>query len=139
MSRPKNTTAPPKAQQLPKSLAECAGFEYFEVQVVGADAGFKHSYPGLLDEAIAKELKSMLEPEVYPNSVGIIWAAGWADQFEGFLRTDGVMTDLIKSVRSAERPGNELRARLGQFGPYEGYAPRSARSEIVARDSEVLP
>lgn len=137
--QPKNTTAPPKAQHLPKSLAECAGFEYFEVQVIYEEAGFKHSYPGLLDEDFAKELKAMLEPEVYPNPVRIIWAGGWAPEFDRFLRMDGFMTDLIKSVRSAELPGNELRARLGQFGPYEGYAPRSAQSQNVAPDTEVQP
>lgn len=132
---PKNSTPPKKAQHLAKSLVECAGFEYFKVIVAFEDTGCGHSYPGLLDEEIAKELKSMLDPDVYPNPVRIIWAAGWAAEFDRFLRMDGFMTDLIKSVRSAERPGNELRARLGQFGSYEGYAPQNAQSENVARDS----
>jgi len=134
-----NSTTPSKAQHPRRLLAECAGFEYFEVQVVYEEAGFKHSYPGLLDEEVAKELKAILEPEVYPNPVRIVWAGGWAPEFDRFLRMDGFMTDLIKSVRSAERPGNELRARLGQFGSYEGYAPQNTQSEIVAQDSGVQP
>ncbi|TWR71854.1 hypothetical protein [Pseudomonas marginalis] len=139
MSHPKNTTAPPKAQHLPRSLSDRAGFTYFEVQVVYEEAGFKRSYPGVLDEAIARELKSILEQDVSPRSVRIIWAAGWSAEFEEFLRMDERMTDLIKSVRSAERPGYELCSRLGQFGPYVGYAPRSAQSQNVAPDTEVQP
>jgi len=139
MSHLKSTTAPPKAQHLPRSLSDRAGFTYFEVQVVYEEAGFKRSYPGVLDEAVARELKSILEQEVSPHSVRIIWAAGWSAEFEEFLRVDERMTDLIKSVRSAERPGFELCARLGQFGPYEGYSPHSVQSENVARNSGVQP
>ncbi len=117
---PKNTTAPPKAQHLPRSVADRTGFTYFQVQVVCEETGSKRPYPGVLDEAIAQELKSILEQEVSPHSVRIIWAAGWSAEFEEFLRMDERMTDLIKSVRSAERPGYELCARLGQFGDYEG-------------------
>jgi hypothetical protein len=139
MSHPKNTTALPKAQHLPRSLSDRTGFTYFEVQVVYEEAGFKRSYPGVFDESIARELKSILEQEVSPRSVRIIWAAGWSAEFEEFLRADERMTDLIKSVRSAERPGYELCARLGQFGPYEGYSPHSVQSENVARNSGVQP
>ena len=137
MTHPKNTTAPPKAQHLPRSVADRAGFTYFEVQVVYEEARSKRSYPGLLDEAVARELKSILEQEVCSHSVRIIWAAGWSAEFEEFLRMDERMTDLIKSVRSAERPGYELCARLGQFGPYEGYAPQNDETHNVARESEV--
>ena len=133
---PKNTTAPPEAQQAQsKRYNECQGFEYFEVQVIHAVEGFKTSYPGVLDEALAIEFKAMLDVEFEPSSVRIAWVAGWKQDIERVRRMSERMTDMIKSVRSAARPGLELRARLGQFGPYEGYAPQNAQSENVARAS----
>ncbi|MDD0969699.1 hypothetical protein [Pseudomonas aphyarum] len=135
---PKNSIAPPGAQQLaPKRPYEsCAGFDYYEVQAVYASEGFKVSYPGLLDETLAIELQGMLQPEVENNTVRIVWAAGWAQDFDRFLKMDERMTDMVRSVRSAERPGHEFLARLGQFGPYEGYAPQNGESESVARELE---
>ncbi len=139
MSYVKNTTAPPKAQHLPprQPFEARRGFTYYEVQVIYEDAGIKRTYPGVQDEALAWELKGMIEPEVAPYPVRILWIAGQEYEVERFLRMESRVTDMIKSVRSADRPGHEFMARLGQFGPYEGYAPQNAQSENVARESEV--
>lgn len=136
-----NTTAPKKAQQLPPvpRFEALRGFTYYEVQVVREAAGFKTTYPGVQDKSLALELKSMLELECAPHPVRLLWIAGQEDEVESFLRMESRVTDLIKSVRSADRPGHEFMARLGQYGPYEGYAPHSAQSENVARDSGVQP
>lgn len=118
-----NTTAPPKAQhQHPRQPFEVRrGFTYYEVQVIYKEAGFKRSYPGVQDEMLAFELKEMLEPENVPYPVRLVWIAGQEAEAERFLRMESRVTDMIKSVRSADRPGHEFMARLGQFGPYEGY------------------
>ncbi|MBA6043782.1 hypothetical protein [Pseudomonas lactis] len=139
MSHAKNTTAPSKAQHpaLRQPFEARRGFTYYEVQVIYEDAGFKRTYPGVQDEALALELKGMIEPEVAPYPVRILWIAGQEDEVESFLRMESRATDMIKSVRSADRPGQEFMARLGLFGPYEGYAPQNAQSENVARKEEV--
>lgn len=139
----------PRLFSVPKSVLiaptlppfdERAGFTYYEVRVVYEDAGFKQTYPGVLDECLALELKAMLEQEVAPYPVSISWVAGWAKGFESFLRMNDRVTDMIQSVRSAERPGHEFLARLGQFGPYEGYAPQNTQAGSVAPNlSEVRP
>lgn len=136
MSHPKNTTAPPKAQHLPprQPFEARRGFTYYEVQVVYEDVGIKRTYPGVQDESLALELKGMIELEVAPYPVRILWIAGQEEEVERFLRMESRVTDMIKSVRSADRPGHEFMARLGQFGPYEGYAPQNAQSENVARE-----
>ncbi len=142
MSHPKNTTAPPEAQlPRPQQPFEALGsFTYYEVQVVHEDAGFTRSFPGVQDECLAVELKAMPEPEVSPHAVRISWVAGQEDQVEDFLRMEDRMTDMIRSLRSAACPGHEFMARLGQFGPYEGYATQNADSKIVSRTSqEVRP
>lgn len=116
------------------------GFTYYVVQVVYAEAGLKQTYPGVLDKCTALEFKAMLEPEVYPHPVQIQWWAGMDSEFDRFLIRDERMTDMIQSVRSAERPGHEFMARLGHYGPYEGYAPQNSQSKNVALSlSEVLP
>lgn len=138
---PKNTTAPPNAQHLPpkQPFEHRRGFTYHECQVIYEDAGFKRSYPGVQDKRLALELKAMLEPEVAPYPVRVVWIAGQESDVESFLRMEERVTDMIKSVRSADRPGHEFMARLGMFGPYEGYATQSQQSENVSRDSgEVL-
>ncbi|RMT70392.1 hypothetical protein ALP43_02492 [Pseudomonas azotoformans] len=136
VSVPKSVSITPTAQPFDGR----AGFTYYEVQVVYEDAGLKQTYPGVLDECLALELKAMLEPEVAPYPVRISWVAGWAKGFENFLRMNDRVTDMIQSVRSAERPGHEFLARLGQFGPYEGYAPQNSQAESVAPNlSEVRP
>lgn len=118
-----STTAPPKAQhQPPRQPFEVRrGFTYYEVQVIYKESGFKRSYPGVQDEMLALELKEMLEPENVPYPVRLVWIAGQEAEAERFLRMESRVTDMIKSVRSADRPGHEFMARLGQFGPYEGY------------------
>jgi hypothetical protein len=89
------------------------GFTYYVVQVVYAEAGLKQTYPGVLDECMALELKAMLEQEVSPCPVQIQW---WAGMDHEFL------------------------ARLGFFGLYEGYVPQNIQSENVApKSSEVQP
>ena len=62
VSVPKSVSITPTVQ----SFDERAGFTYYEVQVVYEDAGLKQTYPGVLDECLALELKAMLEPEVAP-------------------------------------------------------------------------
>lgn len=134
---PKNTTAPPGAQHIPVELPTWngGGFEYWEVQVRYETEGRKVIYPGVLDKDLAYEFQEMLRDEVQPGVVTIIWAAGVAPEYELFeLRSDR-MRDLIVSVRSAVRPGYEFLARLGQFGPYEGYATQNDESENVSRTS----
>ena len=134
---PENSTTPSEAQHQPprQPFEHRKGFTYYEVQVIYEDAGFKRSYPGVQDKSLALELKTMIEPEVAPYPVRIVWAGGHEDEVERFLRMEGRVTDMIKSVRSADCPGREFMARLGQFGPYEGYAPQNAQSENVARAS----
>lgn len=124
-----NITAPSKAQH-PRSMQRISaiqGFTYYEVQVIYEDAGFKRSYPGVQDESLALELKAMLEPENAPYPVRLAWIAGQEAEVERFLRMESRVIDMIKSVRTADRPGHEFMARLGQFGPYEGYAGGSAQ------------
>jgi hypothetical protein len=129
MTHPENTTAPPKAQQsVPRQpFEDRRGFTYYEVQVIYEDAGLKQTYPGMQDETLALELKAMIEPEVAPYPVRILWIAGHGDESGDFLRMESRVTDMIKSVRSADRPGHEFMARLGQFGPYTGLAGGSAQ------------
>ncbi|WP_236218202.1 hypothetical protein [Pseudomonas rhodesiae] len=116
------------------------GFTYFVVQVVYAEAGLKQTYPGVLDKGVALELKAMLEQDVSPCPVQIQWWAGMDDEFDSFLIVNDRMEDMVHSVRSAERPGHEFLARLGFFGPYEGYAPQNSQAESVAPNlSEVRP
>ncbi|NWB08931.1 hypothetical protein HX862_13550 [Pseudomonas sp. D5002] len=116
------------------------GFTYYVVQVVYAEAGLKQTYPGVLDKCMALELKALLEQEVSPCPVQIQWWAGMGDEFDSFLIRNKRMEDMIQSVRSAERPGHEFLARLGFFGPYEGYTPQSSRTGIVAPNlSEARP
>lgn len=116
------------------------GFTYYAVQVVYAEAGLKQTYPGVLDKCMALELKALLEQEVSPCPVQIQWWAGMGDEFDSFLIGNERMEDMIQSVRSAERPGHEFLARLGFFGPYEGYAPQNLQSENAAPNSlEVRP
>lgn len=119
----KNTIAPPKAQHLPlrQRPEPLRGFTYYSVQVIYEDAGIKRTYPGVQDEALALELKAMLEPEHGHRPVRLLWIAGQEEEAESFLRMESRVTDLIKSVRSEDRPGHEFMARLGEFGPYEGY------------------
>ncbi len=139
MSHQKNTTVRPKAQHRPSRPRPepLRGFTYYEVQVLYEDAGLKRTYPGVQDKHLALELKGMLEPEHAPYPVRLLWIAGQEEEVESFLRMEYRVTDMIKSVRSADRPGHEFMARLGQFGSYEGYAPRSAQSENVAGESGV--
>lgn len=136
-----NTTAAPKAQHRPlrQPFEATRGFTFYEVQVVYEDAGTKLTFPGVQDESLALELKEMIEPEVAPYPVRILWIAGQGEEVERFLRMESRVTDMIKSVRSADRPGQEFMARLGRFGPYEGYAPRSAQAQNVAQESGVQP
>ncbi|MCJ7957239.1 MAG: hypothetical protein MUW57_11980 [Pseudomonas sp.] len=136
-----NSTTPLKAQHLPSRQRPepLRGFTYYSVQVIYDDAGLKRTYPGVQDKHLALELKEMLEPENAPYPVRLLWIAGQENEVDAFLRMESRVIDMIKSVRSAERPGHEFMARLGQFGPYEGYAPRSEQSENVARDSGVRP
>lgn len=116
------------------------GFTYYVVQVVYVEAGLKQTYPGVLDECMALELKAMLEQEVSPCPVQIQWWAGMDDEFDNFLAKNERMEDMIRSARSAERPGHEFLARLGYFGLYEGYAPQKIQSENVAlKSAEVQP
>lgn len=116
------------------------GFTYYVVQVVYAEAGLKQTYPGVLDKSVALELKALLEQEISPCPVQIQWWAGMDDEFDAFLIGNERMEDMIKSVRSADRPGHEFLARLGFFGPYEGCAPQNSRAESVALNlSEVRP
>ncbi|WP_219268851.1 hypothetical protein [Pseudomonas sp. Xaverov 259] len=114
----KNVTASPTAQ----SFEARRGFTYYVVQVVYEEAGLKQTYPGVLDKCVALEFKAMLEKEVFPHPVQIQWWAGMDSEFDSFLIGDERMTDMIQSVRSAERPGHELLARIGHFGSYEGYS-----------------
>lgn len=134
-----NTTAPPKAQHRPprQPFEDRRGFTYYVVQVIYEDAGLKRSYPGVQDESLALELKTMIEPEVAPYPVHLAWIAGQESEVDNFLRMESRVTDMIKSVRSAYRPGHEFMSRLGQFGPYEGYAPRNAQTQNVAQESGV--
>lgn len=127
-----NTTTPPKAQHpaAAQPFEVRRGFTYYEVQVIYEDAGLKRSYPGVQDESLAMELKAMLEPEHAPCPVRIVWVAGHEYEVEDFLRMECRVTDMIKSVRSADRPGHEFLARLGFFGPYEGYAPQNHTSQV---------
>lgn len=137
MSHPKNTTAPPRAQQSSQErpYPSLRGFEYFVVQVVHETEGFKTSFPGVLDESLAMELRSMLQTEFSPDSVQVVWVAGWDAELSTVLRMSDRMTDMIKSVRSAERPGREFLERLGRFGPYLGYASQNSTDQNVPRTS----
>lgn len=114
------------------------GFTYYVVQVVYTEAGLKQTYPGVLDKCMALELKAMLEQELSPCPVHIQWWAGMDYEFDSFLVGNERMEDMIQSVRSADRPGHELLARLGFFGPYEGYAPQNIQPENVAQVSSEL-
>lgn len=132
----KSVATSPTAQ----SFEARRGFTYYVVQVVYAEAGLKQTYPGVLDKAVALEFKAMLEQEVSPCPVQIQWWAGMDDEFDSFLIGNERVEDMIQSVRSAERPGHEFLARLGFFGPYEGYAPQNLQSENAAPNSlEVRP
>ncbi len=127
----KSVDTPPTAQ----SFEDRRGFTYYVVQVVYADAGLNQTYPGVLDKCVALEFKAMLEKEVAPHPVEIQWWAGMEAEFDKFLIGNDRMEDMIQSVRSAERPGHELLARLGHFGRYEGYAPQKIQPENVASNS----
>lgn len=113
----KSVATSPTAQ----SFEARRGFTYYVVRVVYEEAGLTQTFSGVLDKSTALEFKAILEPEVYPHPVQIQWWAGMDSEFDRFLIGDERMTDMIQSVRSAERPGHEFLARLGHFGPYEGY------------------
>ncbi|WP_138449814.1 hypothetical protein [Pseudomonas edaphica] len=114
----KSVATSPTAQ----SFEARRGFTYYVVKVIYANAGLQQTFPGVLDKCVALEFKAMLETEVAPYPVQIQWWAGMEAEFDSFLVGNDRMEDLIQSVRSAERPGHELLARLGCFGRYEGYA-----------------
>lgn len=139
---PKNTTAPPGAQHIPleSSASDIAGFEFWEVRVRYEEEGSTRIFPGVLEEKLAYELRDILRPEVSPGVVGVIWAGAEGRNYAWFEARSDQVCDMIISVRTAERPGHEYLARLGQFGPYEGYATQNAESENVSRTtSEVQP
>ncbi len=127
---PKNTTAPPKEQQRgsARSLGMFIGFTYYEVQVTFKAEGLRQTFPGLQSEPLADEFRSILEPVFAPNPVRIVWAAGQEEEADAFLIAESRLTDMIISVRTADRPGHELLSRLGYFGPYEGCAPQKPTS-----------
>jgi hypothetical protein len=123
---PKNTTALSRAQHPPisRKLGVLTGFTYYEIEILFREEQMRLRLPGLQSEAMAVELKSILEP-VFPfQEIRIAWVAGMEEEFEEFLIGDSRFEDMIISVRTAERPGHELLARMGLWGAYKNLAPQ---------------
>ena len=141
MSHPKNTTAPPEAQQttFKSPRGGIAGFEYWEVRVRYEEEGLTSVFPGVLDEDLAYEFVDILRPEVSPGVVSVIWAGGLGCDYAFFKARSDRVSDLIISVRTAERPGHEYLARIGQFGPCVGYATQNSDCENVSRRVGGMP
>ncbi|MFJ4056545.1 hypothetical protein ACIPZC_24285 [Pseudomonas sp. NPDC089743] len=130
MAHPKNTTAPSRAQHPPRSkkLGVLTGFTYYEIQILLREEQMRLRLPGLQSEGLALELKSILGPVFPSEEIRIAWVAGVEEEREEFLIADSRFADMIISVRSAERPGHELLARLGLWGAYQNLAPQKPGS-----------
>lgn len=132
---PKNTTAPPGAQDitLVSPLSDISGFEFWEVRVRYEDEGVTRTFPGVLEEKLAFELRDILQAEVSPAVVDVIWAGAEGRDYAWFEARHDKICDMIISVRTAERPGHEFLARLGQFGPNVGYGIQKTESQSVSQ------
>ncbi|WP_149036681.1 hypothetical protein, partial [Pseudomonas syringae group genomosp. 7] len=124
MLHPKNTTAPPVAQEpLELPSKTLCGFVYFSVDV--QSAAIRQTGLPILVKALAVELYLALSAEFPEPAYEVIiqTCAGHAEDFKSVQRRAARNKDLIISCRSAERPGHEYLARLGQYGEYDPRQP----------------
>lgn len=134
MLHPKNTTAPPVAQEpaeLPYKIPR--GFIYFSVDL--QTPVIRQTGLPILVKALAVELYLALSVEFRDSGVEVIIQAYAADAEDrkSFERRASRNKDLIISCRSADRPGHEYLARLGQYGEYDPRQPAPQNEEVPFR------
>lgn len=134
MLHPKNTTAPPVAQEpaeIPYKIP--SSFIYYTVDV--QTPVIRQTGLPILVKALAVELYLALSVEFpAPKFEVIIQAcAADAEDRKSFERRASRNKDLIISCRSADRPGYEYLARLGQYGEYDPRHSAPQNEEVPFR------
>ncbi|RMN59599.1 hypothetical protein [Pseudomonas savastanoi] len=137
MLHSKNTTAPPVAQEpseIPNKTP--SGFIYYTVDV--RTPVIRQTGLPILVKALAVELYLALSIEFRdPRFEVIIQAcAADAEDRKSFERRAARNKDLIISCRSADRPGHEYLARLGQYGEYDPRQPAPQNEEVPFRGAQ---
>lgn len=127
----KNTTAPPVAQGPSEILTKIpSGFIYYTVDV--RTPAIRQTGLPILVKALAVELYLALSVEFQEQGFEVIIHACAADAEDrkSFELRASRNKDLIISCRSADRPGHEYLARLGQYGEYDPRQPAPRNEEV---------
>ena len=137
MLHPKNTTAPPVAQEpseIPNKIPR--GFIYYTVDV--QTPVIRQTGLPILVKALAVELYLALSVEFRDPGFEVIIQACAADAEDrkSFERRASRNKDLIISCRSADRPGHEYLARLGQYGEYDPRQPAPQKATSANRGAQ---
>lgn len=136
--RLKNTTAPPGAQgssDIPVEADIPRGFVWYCVDQILPNLRIQGQ--PILDKDLALELRAAIAPWVPDFRVIIQTCAGDAEDFEIVAPRAARNRDLIISCRSADRPGLEYLARLGQFGRYDPRQSAPQNDEVPFRGANV--
>ncbi len=135
---PKNTTAPPRAQESSDIQVEAdmpLGLIWFTVDQVLPNIRIQ-GMP-ILDKNLALELRPAIASAVPDVRVIVQTCAGDAEDFEIVTPRAARNRDLIISCRSADRPGHEYLARLGQFGRYDPRQSAPQNEEVPFRGAQL--
>lgn len=91
----------------------------------------------ILDRALALELRSAIASAIPDVRVIVQACAGDAEDLKTVAPRAARNRDLIISCRSAERPGHEYLARLGQFGANDLRQSAPQNNEVPFRGTQV--
>ncbi|WP_311968888.1 hypothetical protein [Pseudomonas baltica] len=91
----------------------------------------------ILDKNLALELRPAIASAVPDVRVIVQTCAGDAEDFEIVTPRAARNRDLIISCRSADRPGHEYLARLGQFGRYDPRQSAPQNEEVPFRGAQL--
>jgi hypothetical protein len=135
---PKNTTAPPGAQvssDIPVEVDIPRGSVWYCVDQILPNIRIQ-GLP-IFDKKLAIELRSAIASAVPDFRVIVQACAGDAEDLKTVAPSAARNRDLIISCRSAERPGHEYLARLGQFGAYDPHQSAPQKEAVPFRGAEL--